>query len=435
MKKLISIFAIMILLVALVGCSGGKNAQDSATSTQNNASNSASEVKVGVLLPLTGSSAEMGSLSKNGIELAIEMVNEQGGIKSLNGAKIVPVFADSQGKPEVGVTEIERLIVKEKVNALLGPYNSNVGAPTSEVAEKYSIPYMLTNSVSDDILSKGLKYVFRANQSSSGNAIDLIGFLTDIGKKTGKPVKNIALVYENTEWGSSSAEALKKTAKDAGINVVAALDYPANTADMTSLVVKLKSLNPEVVIPMSYLNDALLFTKTAAEMKLDSAILAGGGGFSAPAFVEKAGKASEYVMTLSGWDTDILSAKPEQAKKLNERYKQKYGSDFSEYSANAWMSAMVLFDAIDRAGSLQADKIRDALAKTDIKPGGTPLLLHPYDGINFSEEVRGMKNQNKYARQVIVQVQNGKFRMVWPFDTAPKDVQLKWPVPAWDERK
>jgi branched-chain amino acid transport system substrate-binding protein len=394
----------------------------------------AADVKIGIVLPLTGSSAEMGKLAKNGIELAMDTINAKGGIKSLGGAKLVPVYADSAGKPETGVMEIERLIVRDKVNALLGPYNSNVAAPTAEVAEKYTMPYMLTNAVADDILKKGYKYVWRSNQSSSGNAIDLIGFLKDIGKKTGKPVKTIALVYESTDWGSSSAEALKVQAKDAGIEVVAAMDYPANTADMTSVVVKLKSVNPDVVIPMSYLNDALLFTRTAAEMRLNSAILAGGGGFSAPAFVEKAGKAAEYVMTLNGWDPDILSSKPEASKKLNAEYKAKYGSDFSEYSANAWMSAMVLFDALDRAGSVQNTAIKAALDATDIKGQVGPLSLHPYASINFKEPVRGMKSQNVDARQIIVQVQKGKFRMVWPFDTAPGDVKLGWPVPAWNAR-
>ena len=192
------------------------------------------------------------------------------------------------------------------------------------------MPYMLTNVVADGILQRGYKYVWRGNGSSSGSAIDLIGFSTDIGKKTGKPVKTLALVYESTEWGNSAAEALKKSAQDAGINVVAAMDYPANTADMTSIVVKLKSINPDVVIPSCYLNDALLFTRTVAEMKLNSAILANGGGFSAPVFVEKAGKSADYLMTLNGWDPDILTSKSEASKKLNDVYKAKYGSDFSE---------------------------------------------------------------------------------------------------------
>jgi branched-chain amino acid transport system substrate-binding protein len=394
----------------------------------------ADDVKIGIVLPLTGSSAEMGKLAKNGIELAINTINAQGGLKSLGGAKLVPTYADSAGKPETGVMEIERLIVRDKVDAVLGPYNSNVAAPTAEVAEKYSMPYMLTNAVADDILKKGYKYVWRANQSSSGNAIDLIGFLKDIGKKTGKPVKTIALVYESTDWGSSSAEALKVQAKEAGIEVVAAMDYPANTADMTSVIVKLKSVNPDVVIPMSYLNDALLFTRTAAEMRMNSAILAGGGGFSAPAYVEKAGKSAEYVMTLNGWDPDILSSKPETSKKLNAEYKAKYGSDFSEYSANAWMSAMVLFDAIDRAGSVKNDAIKAAVDATDIHGQTGALSLHPYDSINFKQPVRGMKSQNVDARQIIVQVQKGKFRMVWPFETAPGDVTIGWPVPAWNAR-
>ena len=337
MKKAMVLVLLLAMVFSVVGCSSSKPAAPATPATP--AAADSKTVKIGIVLPLTGSSAEMGKLSKNGIELAINTINAQGGIKSLGGAKLAPIYADSAGKPETGVTEIERLIIKDKVNALLGPYNSNVAAPTAEVAEKYSMPYMLTNAVADGILQKGYKYVWRSNQSSSGNAIDLIGFLSDVGKKTGKPVKSIALVYESTDWGSSSAEALKKSAKEAGIEVVAAMDYPANTADMTSIIVKLKSVNPEVVIPMSYLNDALLFTRTAAEMKLNSAILAGGGGFSAPAFVEKAGKSADYVMTLSGWDPDILGSKSEASKKLNSEYKAKYGSDFSEYSANAWMSS------------------------------------------------------------------------------------------------
>lgn len=394
-----------------------------------------SEVKIGIVLPLTGSSAEMGKLSKNGIDLAINTINQRGGIKSLGGAKLVPIYADHAGKPEAGVMEIERLIVKDKVNALLGPYNSNVAAPTAEVAEKYSMPYMLTNAVADGILQKGYKYVWRSNVSASGNGIDLIEFLKDIGKKSGKPVKSIALVYESTDWGSSAAEALKKFAQDAGIAVVAALDYPANTADMTSIIVKLKSVNADVVIPMSYLNDALLFTRTAAEMKMNSAIIAGGGGFSAPAFVEKAGKSGEYIMTLSGWDPDILGRKSEVSRKLNDEYKAKYGSNFSEYSANAWMGAMVLFDAIERAGNLKPEAIKAAVDRTAIKGDQEPLSLHAYEGISFNQDVRGMKSQNFYARSVIVQVQSGKFRMVWPFNTAPKEVAIGWPVPNWTDRK
>ncbi len=147
MKKIISFALVLVMMLSLVGCGSSAPSDTSKEAVAN-------EVKIGVVLPLTGSSAEMGKLAKNGIELAINTINAQGGIKSLNGAKIVPTYADSTGKPEVGVTEIERLIVKDKVHALLGPYNSNVAAPTAEVAEKYSAPYMLTNAVADGIQSK-----------------------------------------------------------------------------------------------------------------------------------------------------------------------------------------------------------------------------------------------------------------------------------------
>lgn len=420
MKRIAVALITASLLLTAVGCGKTQSGDNKSSNTQVN------EVKVGVVLPLSGSNARIGELQKRGIELAVENKNNAGGIKSLGGAKIKLIYADSTGKPEVGVTEMERLIVKEKVDSLLGPYNSAVGASTAPIAEKYKIPYMLTNCTANEILEKGYKYVFRSNQSNAGDAKDIINFIDGIGKQTGKPAKTVAIVYENTDWGKGMAAALPTEAQKVGLKIVASESYTANAADMSSIVIKLKDLKPDVIIPVSYLNDAVLLTKTIAEYKLNSTIFASAGGFCVPDYVTKAGTAAENVLTLSGWDVDILNSKPKESTDLNNQYKSKYNDgDMDSYSVNGWLGASVLINSIERAGSVDKDKVRDAIAATNLTEKDPELLMHPYKGVKFGQ-VDKMTNQNIYAGQLVMQVQNGKFKMVGPLGaTQNKPV---WPT-------
>jgi branched-chain amino acid transport system substrate-binding protein len=430
MKRLSMSLLAATVAFSMVGCSAGKTGEGTKETSANQA---VKEVKVGVMLPLSGSNARIGELQKRGIDLAVENKNNSGGIKSLGGAKIKLIYSDTTGKPEVGVTEAEKLISKEKVDSLLGPYNSAVGSSTAPVAERYKIPYMLVNCTADEILEKGYKYVFRSNQSNSGDASNIADFISGIGKETGKEAKTAAIVFENTDWGKGMANALPPVLEKAGIKVVASESYQANAADMSSIVIKLKNLNPDVIIPMSYLNDAVLLTKTIAEYKLESTIVASAGGFCVPDFVTKAGPAANYVLTLSGWDTDILNSKPKESTELNNQYKSKYNDgDMDSYSVNGWLGASVLMNAIERAASVDKEKVREALASTNLTDKDTELLLHPYKGVKFGQ-VGKMTNQNIYSAQLMMQVIDGKFKMVGPLG-ATKNKPV-WPAPKWSERK
>ncbi len=412
-KVLVSTLVAAMLVMSLSACQSSKP----GAGTQEN------QIPVGVILPLSGGNAHEGELCRNAMMFAASKINDAGGIKSLGGAKLNLIFADHTAKPEVGMTEMERLILSNKVKALLGPYNSAVGYTTAGIAEKYSIPYLLNNSVADDILKKGYKWVFRANQTSSSNAVDQINFLKDIRTKAKVPVKRIALVYENTEWGLSASEALKDIAGKEGFEIVLREAYPANTPDMTSLIVKLKNSKPDVVIPCSYLNDALLFMKTLKEMNVDVKVFAGGAGFTDPKFLEKAGDTANNMFILSAWDKDILARKPQWATQYNNEFKAKYGYDFAEPSANSYQNVFILADALERAKSSEPDAIRKALMETNITDG--PALINPYKAIQFGT-IRGMTNQNIYTQMLILQVLNGKERVVWPFEFIPPDVTMAW---------
>src|SRR5512139_430849 len=159
-------------------------------------------VKIGNIEPLSGPSASVGVQGKQAREMAVEEINAAGGIKSLGGAKLELIYADSKSDPTVGMTEAERLINTEKVHILTGCWNSAVTYPTTQVAEKAGIPFVVPVSVRDTITERGFKYVFRVAAKDSWWVRDQFRFLDDMQKEFKTNFKTMALVYENGDWGT-----------------------------------------------------------------------------------------------------------------------------------------------------------------------------------------------------------------------------------------
>ncbi len=389
---------------------------------------SASSVKIGCIFPISGGSAEMGNLFKLGIQMAVDEFNDNGGVKSMGGASIELVWADSAGDPATGVTEIERLIVEQDVDCLLGPYNSNVGASTAPVAERYGVPYLLTNSNVDSILTNDYKYVFRANHANSDAAKNMVDQVVYMGEKNGSPVQSVAIVAENSDWGIGMAEALKPLCEAAGIKCDIVETFSTNAADMSNIVIKLKEAKPDIVFAMCYLSDAQLLTTQMKEYGVKSTIFADGAGFVTSTYLESAGDLAEGNFATAGWDVGAVEYKGAAAAALNDKFKTDYsgGQDLNEFSASGWLNASVMLSAIERAGSADKEAIREALQSTDIGPNDHELSLHAYEGIKFGE-VRGMTNQNIYSGKLIIQVQDGKYVLIGPNTLVTED-KFNWPV-------
>ena len=442
LKKGLAIILALALVFAFSACANNQESQSAETAGTTASSETASAetagsatvVKLGVILPFTGGSAATGEEQFAGIEMAINKVNAAGGIQSLGGAQIEIVKADSQTSADVGVTEIERLITQENVDVLIGPYNSAVGGSTAPIAEKYGVPYLLVNCTDDNILKNGYEYVFRANGSNSTNAITIVDFLKGLKDKGYDIPQTYGIVYENGDWGTGMAEQLKSYIPDVlGGEIVLDEPYDSETADLTPIVTKVKAADPDMLIPMSYLNDAILLAQGLAQYQVDVPVFACGGGFSVADFAAKAGDSANYILTLSGWNAGILNYKPAEAAALNEEYKAAWGKDMDEYAANGYLAGAVMCDALERAGSLDKDTIRDAFAATDIAADSDVLILHPYSGIHF-EDVRGMHNQNADATMVTLQIMDGEYNLVGPLDLVGDDSPLVWPVPDWGDR-
>lgn len=438
-KKLLVLVLAAMMLFSATACSNGAQSSSSAQRGQSQQSDTGDTVKIGVIMPLTGSQSAIGNRQLAGIQLAADLQNEKGGISSLGGAKIKLIVADTQSDSNIAVTEAERLITSEGICALIGAYSSSAAAASAPIAEKYSIPYMITNATADEILENDYQYVFRANVCNGLDAISMVQYISELNENLNAGIKNIAIVYENSDWGRGMSNGISKeiaTNYPGKFNVAINEGYEADNADFSAIVNKIKAANVDLIIPMNYLNDALLFCQTLADYKVNIPVLAHSGGYTVPEFLQNVGSNAEYLLTFSSWDASVLKFKNKQAAEINEKYKANYsnGVDMDTYSANGWLGCAVMLNAIERAASIDGPTIKDALLATDIGPDSYECSLHPFDGIKFGETC-GMTNQNIYAQSVVLQVQNDKFTLVGPSKmVALKDSGIVWPIPPWDER-
>lgn len=366
-------------------------------------------IKIGNIIPLSGPSASVGQQGKNAREMAVDEINAAGGIKSLGGAKLEMLYADSESKPEKGVSEAERLINTEKVNVLTGCWNSAVTYPTTAVAERYGVPFIVPVSVSDKITEQGFKNVFRIAAKDSWWTRDQFSFLKDMQTEFNTPVKKLAFVYENGDWGKGMAGQWKKLAEKDGYEVVLDEPYPSTATDLSPVVQKIRRSRADVLLLVSNAADAILVTNTLAEYKVSlKAIVTTGGGHADPFFIKAVGKNAQYLFDIVEWEADIN--KP-GAKETNEKYNAKYGYNLTGEAVDAYVAMYVIKDALERAGSLDNDAVRKALVETNLTSG--PGMIVGYDAVQFDES-----GQNSHASPVIVQINdvgNGLERItVWP---------------------
>ncbi len=381
------------------------------------------EVKIGVVVPLTGPVASIGIACQRGLILAVDHINQDGGIKSLGGAKIKLFFGDDEAKPDVAMAEAERLIKNEKVDALVGAYTSSCSFPVTQVAEANRIPIIVPASAKDEITERGFKYTFRLVGKASKIGSEQINFIKWLSKTTNVPITTVGLLFEDSAWGQSLAKNIRELVPNAGYKIVSDLSYPANTKDVRSTVLRLKSAKPDVVIQESYTMDAILITKTMHELQFDcKGIVGTGTGHSSPDYHAGTGGLDEYMMQWEGWSTSIpLKEVQERAKGFQERFKL----PMDPFAALFYSSGYALVNAMNNAGSVDKDKVREAMSKLNIKVGEKGnLFLYPS---TFDE------NGQAPAEGVYTQRLKGKMDVLYPESGAT--TKPVFPIPLWGKRK
>jgi branched-chain amino acid transport system substrate-binding protein len=395
------------------------------------------EVRIGVIYPLSGPGASVGGEMKQALELAADIVNHGaksapnlpfaagGGLPNLKGAKIKLVFGDHQGNPQVGASEAERLITQEKVVALIGAYNSNVTQTASQVAERYKIPFVAPESSSASLTKRGFKWFFRTTPHDDLFVHNFFDFYKDLGAKKGIKVRQIGLFNENTQWGNETTKMEEALAQPQGLSIVKSVSYPQKSTQLTSEVQLLKSGNPQVVMQSSYTGDAIMAMKTYKELGFaPDMILANGAGFSDTEFTKTLGKDADYVITREVWSLDLAKTNP-LIGQINDMFYARNKINLTGNSARTFTGLLALAQAINTAGSTEPEAIRKALAATNIDGKNT---IMPWKGIRFDAS-----GQNVNGTGILVQVIDGKYHTVWPFELATREIV--WPMPKWNQRK
>jgi branched-chain amino acid transport system substrate-binding protein len=387
----------------------------------------ADAVKIGILWPLTGNAAAAGQASKAAAEVAADIINnahpelgdfplaKTAGLPNLGGAKLELIFVDHQGNPSLAQQLATRLITQDKVNVLMGAYHSSCSFTATAVAERYGIPFMVGESAALNITGRGFKWVFRGTPIASDYARTYMRFFGDM-KKQGKTINSIAIVNENTDYGTSVADAIEAEAKKDNVPVAIRIPYSASSTDVSAQVLQLKNKKPDIVIFISYTADAIQYMKTMKNLDYKPPMVIGDDtGFSDPSFIPAVADIAQGAMNRSAWD---IGKPGSTTYKINEMYKAKTGRDLDDTSARNMQSFFALADAINRAGSTDPEKIRVALTKTDLKPD---QLMMGYQGVKFDNT-----GQNILASTYLIQLQGKKYELVWPGMAAT--AKLQWPM-------
>jgi branched-chain amino acid transport system substrate-binding protein len=398
MRKTWTLSLALAVPLALAACGGSAPAGTS----NGDGAQSGGTIKIGSLHPLSGSSAADGQQMDNGAKLAVEAINNAGGIKSQGGKKLELVSADTQGKPEVGQSEAQRLI-QEGAVGLVGTYQSAVSANVSTVAERNKVPFVIDVSSADSILAQGYKYTFRVQPSSTVLGTAGAQFLDQVAKAAGKPAKKVAVLHEQGPFGTAVRDAFKAEAAKAGIEVGPAIAYDAaSVSDMTTPVTQVKASGADVLMVAGYYRDGVLAAKAVDTVKpaLTAVYGVANGAFDLPQFPKEVGAAAEGYFD-ANYHPDMTNPDMQALAKL---YTERHNDQIRTGAVLAYDSVKVIADALERAGSADPAKVRDAIAG-----GSVPTLIAGNGPIKF-----GPTGENENATPILMQVQGGTVKQVFP---------------------
>ena len=385
----------------------------------------ADDLRIGVLLPLTGPSSDGGRDMQRGFEIATEMQNDQGGV---NGRKVTLVTADA-ADVKTGRSEAERLIQVEGAKVIMGTYVSAIAFAATEVAERARVFYWEVNSVADAITDRGFKYTFRPSIKGSNVGQVGVDFIKgELAPKLGiAPDKlRLVIVSEDSIFGSTAAKAIEQYAKGANMQVVESVSYNRASNDLSSVVLRARSARPDVVFIASYIPDGTLFLKQSKQMGLRPKAIFTYGVFNDMNVKEALGDDIENLFCVSwpagGVEPEKLT--PEAGRDyaaFSSRFKDRFKVDrVPQFSAAAFAGASTLYrQVLAKAPSLDADALRKSALAVDVPDGSSAYGF----GIKF-----GPDGQNERSHNVVWQWQAGTPSIVWPAQLATRPPSFERPL-------
>ncbi|MCG7325889.1 ABC transporter substrate-binding protein [Achromobacter sp. ACRQX] len=369
-------------------------------------SQGATPIKVGVLHPVTGALAYSGQQCRLGALLAIEDINKAGGIKSLGGAPLQAVLGDAQSRPEAGSAEVEKMN-EAGVSAIVGAYASAICLATTQTAAKYNLPHVVDVGVADQIVERGLKNTFRFGPGYRACSERAILDLAALNDAAGKPAKTVMIVHEDSLFGTGTAALLAKSLPQHGFEVKEIVKHPNPTRDFNNIVLRMRSVNPDIVIPANYYNEYALLLRAMKQQKVQPKAIYSvlGGAASSYKFLKEFPDIANGIIDCNHW----FNPKDARVAPLKARVEEK-GAYFSYEVFMTYTAMLLLADALERAKSADRAAIIEALAASSFQDN-----LMPYGPTKF------VNGQNTGAQPLLTQVIGGDIKVIFPAEYRQAD--------------
>ncbi len=368
------------------------------------------DIQIGAIFPLTGANAQFGQNALHGVELEADLINQQGGIKSMGGAKLKVVSADATSDPTQAAAATDKFVTTNKVIAAIGMYASALTLTSAQVTERAGIP-LLSTGFSDTLTQRGYTHFFRlAPRASQVGTVQLTSALA-IAKQANVTVKRVAIVFENDAFGSGTAEGLKKAAQDAGLDIVLYEPYAATITDAGPIASKLVGARPDIILPVSYLTDGILLVRALSQAGNKSPIFAGVGGFVQPDFQKNLGPLANGIFTAD-------TSSPDAYGSINDEYQKRYGTFMTQEAHDNAVGVSIIAQALEAHPTRDPEELSRTLHSMDFSKG----LAATMPGGHVQWDAQG---NNTVIQPVMCQWQNGKLVGVYPADLTKGKPQ--WP--------
>ncbi len=373
-------------------------------------------VVLGAAVSLTGKYSVNGKNTKDGYDIAVERINEMGGVRIAGKSyKLKVLYYDDESTPARGAQLAERLINQDGVKFVLGAYSSGLTKAMAPITEKYKVPHVEGNAAARELFTQGYRYLFAVLSTADYYLRDAVILAAEMAKEHGRDpgTVKIAMAYENDPFSLDVREGVLEEAKRYGMKILVDDKLPPEINDMAATLTKVKAVKPDLLLVSGHEKGATLVVRQTAEMKVDVPMVASTHCDSAK-IAENLAQAAEGVLCGSQWDRHLAYRDKwfGTAEQYAQRFEKEFGYPTPYQSAESTAVVLVFADAFERAGSIDPEKVRDAIAGTD--------LMTMFAPIKFDSTGKNIAKQ-----MVLYQVLGGTYKVVSPRKWA--ETKPVWP--------
>jgi branched-chain amino acid transport system substrate-binding protein len=391
--RTVAILATGITVLAACGGGGG------TSSGGGNATN-VKEVHLGVILPLTGSTAQNGNNSRQGIELAADLINKAGGIKSMGGAQIKLDVADSTSDPAQAATKATQFLSQGTPPlAIIGAYASGLTTTVAQVTERKRVP-LLSTAFADELTTKGYQNFFQLPAKATVVGAAQMQYAKEIAEANGTTIRNAAIVYANNAYGETQAKGLQDEAKKDGINVSLVESYAPDISDAGPVASKIVGAQPDAIFSVAYVTDGVLLMRALKAAGNTAPVIGGVGGYITPDFKKSLGDQVDGVLSVDTSD-------PDQYGDIGKAYQDKYGELMPQEAHDNAAAVYVFAEALENKPTTDSATLSQELRAGTFSQGAAGSM--PGGKVKFDDT-----GANEFAKPLMVQWQGGNLVGVWP---------------------